>query len=170
MFPGAVQDPNKPCELHPTAVGGAGIPTVTREALAQHGSEAEEIWLSILGQVFDVTAGKDRFYGPGKGYAFFAGRDGSKAYITGLFDEALGDLTDDISGLDGQLVDGINGWREFFHQRYKFVGNLAGGYFYEEDGAAKPTVEQVLKAMEAKDKQRKARAAEDAAAKEADNP
>lgn len=40
------------------------------------------ILLTIVGHVFDVTAGKE-FYAPGQGYDFFTFRDGSRAFVTG---------------------------------------------------------------------------------------
>ncbi len=37
------------------------------------------------------------YYGPGGGYAFFSGKDGSRAFVSGQFD-AEG-LVEDVSGL-----------------------------------------------------------------------
>jgi len=47
-------------------------------------------------QVYDVSKGAS-YYGPGGGYAFFAGKDGSRAFVSGQFD-AEG-LVEDVSGL-----------------------------------------------------------------------
>lgn len=44
---------------------------------------------SIVGHVFDVSNGR-HFYGPGGGYEFFTFRDGSRAFVTGKFDEVRG--------------------------------------------------------------------------------
>eukprot|EP00879_Flechtneria_rotunda_P007839 GHRR01008215.1.p1 GENE.GHRR01008215.1~~GHRR01008215.1.p1 ORF type:complete len:200 (+),score=77.25 GHRR01008215.1:114-713(+) len=60
---------------------------ITQQQLAQYkGSEdgTRPIYMAILGQVFDVSA-KPEFYGPGGGYAHFAGTDGSKSFITGVY-------------------------------------------------------------------------------------
>ena len=38
--------------------------------------------LAVLGQVYDVTEGK-QYYGKGEGYQGFAGRDASKAFVSG---------------------------------------------------------------------------------------
>ena len=54
------------------------------------------IYIAILGQVFDVSKAPN-FYGPQGGYGFFAGKDASRAYVTGQFDSE--GLTDDVSGL-----------------------------------------------------------------------
>ena len=51
--------------------------------------------LSILGKVYDVTAGR-WVYGPRGTYHFFAGRDASRAYVTGCFETHL---THDVRGL-----------------------------------------------------------------------
>ena len=48
--------------------------------------EGKGPYLAVLGQVFDVSKGKDH-YGPGGGYSFFSGIDGSRAFVTGEFNE-----------------------------------------------------------------------------------
>ena len=55
------------------------------------------LYIALLGQVFDVSKGKDH-YGPGGGYSFFAAKDGSRAFVTGEFNEE--GLSDDVTGLD----------------------------------------------------------------------
>ena len=55
----------------------------------------------MLGEVFDVTKG-ERHYRPGQPYAFFTGRDGSRAFTTGDFTET--GLTDDLTGLSADQV------------------------------------------------------------------
>lgn len=58
----------------------------TKEELKQYdGSvKGKGPYLAVLGQVFDVSKGMD-FYGPGGGYSFFSGIDGSRAFITGNY-------------------------------------------------------------------------------------
>ena len=55
------------------------VPTVeptrvfTKEELAKYkGENGGDVYLAIMGRVFDVTKGRD-FYGPGGGYSFFSG-------------------------------------------------------------------------------------------------
>lgn len=60
----------------------------TTSELKQYTGEDPDkpIYLAILGQVFDVTKGKEH-YGKGGGYGFFSGRDGTRAFVTGDFTE-----------------------------------------------------------------------------------
>lgn len=84
------------------------------------------IYLAILGRVFDVSKGKD-FYGPGAGgYSGFAGRDGSRAFVTGKFDD-LG-LNDDIQDLTDEQIFSIFEWLDFYtnEDKYVFVGYVEG--------------------------------------------
>ena len=68
------------------------------ELKAYDGSEGSPgLYIALLGQVFDVSKGKDH-YGPGGGYSFFAAKDGSRAFVTGEFNEE--GLTDDVTNLD----------------------------------------------------------------------
>eukprot|EP00980_Cylindrotheca_fusiformis_P022287 scaffold9176_cov129-Cylindrotheca_fusiformis.AAC.11 len=58
---------------------------VTREELeSKTGENGSDVWLSILGEVYDVTAGRD-YYGPGASYNMLASRDSSVPFITGTF-------------------------------------------------------------------------------------
>ena len=57
---------------------------------------SKPIYLAINGTIFDVTAGKHT-YGPGGSYEVFAGRDATRAFVTGCF---LEDRTGDIRGAE----------------------------------------------------------------------
>lgn len=109
----------------------------TRDELAAHGDGAPTLLLAVLGSVYDVSAGRGAFYGPGQEYAYFVGRDASRAFVTG---NASADLTDDLSALrsDREYLS-VVGWRRFYerHEAYTREGRLAGGAFY--DGAGEPT-------------------------------
>lgn len=48
-----------------------------------------------MGRVYDVTSGR-LIYGPRGSYHFFAGRDASRAFVTGCFETHL---THDLRGL-----------------------------------------------------------------------
>ena len=80
------------------------------------------IYLAINGVVYDVTAGKD-YYGPEGGYHFFAGKDASRAYVTGCFETHL---THDLRGLTPDQVKQIDTWQAFYedHAKYFRVGKV----------------------------------------------
>lgn len=100
------------------------------------------ILLGVLGSVFDVTKGRSH-YGPGGGYNHFAGRDASRAFVSGNF---TGDgLTDTLRDLSSAQVKSVVDWRDFYFRSYTYVGKLVGRY-YDNDG--NPT--KYLKGVEAK--------------------
>jgi predicted heme/steroid binding protein len=118
------------------------------------GENGPEIWLSIVGKVYDVTSGRD-FYGPGSGYAAFAGTDASVAYVTGKFtaEEAAKGL-DSISSIQ---VAAINDWAGFYDKsvKYNFVGLLVDPRFYDEEGKPnQPLIEHQKVAEERQEKDR----------------
>lgn len=107
----------------------------TLHELKKYTNLKDGLYLSILGQVFDVSKGA-KHYGPGASYHVFTGRDASLAFITGEF-EGKG-LTDDISSLSVQQVKALNDWVQFYDKNYIYKGKLNGRY-YNEDGS--PTKE-----------------------------
>ncbi|XP_057821052.2 membrane-associated progesterone-binding protein 4 [Cryptomeria japonica] len=116
----------------------------TKEELAKYNGTEEDlpILLGILGSVFDVTKGRSH-YGVGGSYNHFAGRDASRAFVSGNF---TGDgLTDQVKDLANTEIKSIVDWRNFYHRSYIYVGNLVGRYYNRE---GKPTKE--LKGVEAK--------------------
>ena len=58
------------------------------------------VYLALNGTIYDVSAGR-HLYGPGGSYSFFAGRDASRAFVTGCFDI---DLTPDMRGAEETYV------------------------------------------------------------------
>ena len=93
-----------------------------------------EIWLSILGEVYDVSSGA-RFYGPEGGYRGFAGRDATRAFHTGEFDDA--GLVPNLDGLPHDACLALEEWAGFYRSadEYPRVGVLAPGEFHDERGA-----------------------------------
>ncbi len=62
----------------------------------------------MLGEVFDVTAGR-RFYAPPSHYSYFSGKDGSRAFVTGEFSNDAPRPGHDVSDLsDSQVIDHTN--------------------------------------------------------------
>lgn len=103
----------------------------TKEELAKYkGENGGDIYLALMGRVFDVTRGRD-YYGPGGGYSFFSGVDGSRAFVTGDFKPE--GLIDDITGLGSQDYIGLRDWLDFYMKDYQYIGKLQG-LFYDADG------------------------------------
>ncbi|XP_041456647.1 neuferricin-like [Lytechinus variegatus] len=100
--------------------------------------------IAIMGKVFDVSKG-EKHYGPGGGYSFFAGRDGSKAYVSGDFTEE--GLIPDVAGLTPKDMVGIDDWVSFFEKEYTYVGKLIG-HFYNDEGEPTNNLRAAHKAIE----------------------
>lgn len=114
-------------EANNPAVGclAKGLKVYTKADLLKHTKASERIWLGFLGEVFDVTEGK--FYHPGGAYAFFAGVDGTRAFLSGHFIKA--ELIDDITDLDDSYLQGLETWLNMYHEKYKHLGYVIGAYY-----------------------------------------
>lgn len=110
----------------------------TVDELAKYdGSDPDlPIYLSVNGKVYDVTKGKD-YYGKGGSYAFFAGKDASRAYITGCFKEHL---THDLRGLSKKQLTGLQNWIDLYEKspKYFFVGIMKFKPLTDDDPIPKP--------------------------------
>jgi len=113
-----------------------GVKLFTKEELAKYdGSPGSPgLYLALMGQVFDVSKGKD-YYGPGGGYSFFSGRDASRAFVTGDFEEK--GLIDNVEGLTKDDYMGLEEWSSFYNKDYTKVG-LVSGNFYTPAGLPTP--------------------------------
>ncbi|GJQ75665.1 hypothetical protein Trydic_g17740 [Trypoxylus dichotomus] len=103
------------------------------------GINKKELYLAVLGNVFDVTKGAQH-YGPGKTYNIFIGRDASRNFIDGKFNQ--GDASDDIINLSHKDLLSIHDWLRFYKKEYKKVGILSGRH-YNENGSLTPYGKQV---------------------------
>jgi len=107
---------------------------ITQNELEQKtGADGSQIWLSILGDVYDVSQGAS-FYGKGTSYGTFAGRDCSVCFVSGVFTaEEAQKNTDELSDT---MLAGILDWCRFYatHSSYKFVGFLVDPRYYNEKG------------------------------------
>ena len=114
------------------------IPLLTKEELAKHGFNGpnKPLLLAVMGRVYNVEKGKDHYYGPNGGYNFFSGRDGTRAFVTGEFNEK--GLIDDIRGLKPAEINELQTWIDFYNKDYTFYGKVIGA-FYDKDG--RPTEE-----------------------------
>ncbi|MBE7181334.1 MAG: cytochrome b5 domain-containing protein, partial [Terriglobus roseus] len=75
-----------------------GPVNLTPDELAKYdgSDETKPVYLAINGTIFDVSAGRNT-YGPGGSYSVFAGRDATRAFVTGCF---LEDRTPDLRGAE----------------------------------------------------------------------
>ncbi|KAI5615544.1 neuferricin precursor [Silurus asotus] len=108
---------------------------LSKEELSLYNGEKDSkgLYLAILGHVFNVEKGR-KHYGPAGGYRVFAGRDASRAFVTGDFTDS--GLTDDVSDLSPSQIVALYDWLAFYQKDYTAVGKVIGR-FYSEGG--KPT-------------------------------
>jgi len=98
--------------------------TVTRDELAEaDGLDGAPAYLSIRGRVYDVSAGA-AFYGPGKRYHAFVGKDATRAFALGC--TAARCISSDTAGLTPAQLKEIDRWTELYetHDKYTYVGRL----------------------------------------------
>lgn len=106
---------------------------ISREELSSHvgtgdvpdGYAHAPIYLGVSGKVYDVSFGGVMFYGPGGGYARFAGKNASRALAKMSFDPK--DTEDpDISELTEKEKKILSDWIKTFEERkmYPCVGRL----------------------------------------------
>jgi predicted heme/steroid binding protein len=118
-----------------------------------------DLWMSIMGEVYDVSSGKE-FYGEGGPYSIFSGLDGSVPFITGVFtkDEAK----KGIDVLEPRELLALDKWRSFYEEgdKYPFIGLLEGD-LYDKDGQPtdmlKKAREQIAEAKVVADAKQKER-------------
>lgn len=94
------------------------------------GKGSPGLYLAVLGQVFDVRKGT-KHYGPSGSYRFFAGRDASRAFVSGDFTDS--GLVDDVTGLSPTEMLSLQDWLIFYKREYIYKGRLAGTY-YDHNG------------------------------------
>lgn len=99
------------------------------------------MWLSLLGEVYDVTGGPD-YYAPGASYGAFTGRDASVPFCTGKFNSEEAEKSPEV--LKNSDLVGLVDWRDFYrkHEVYKFVGKLLDPRYYDEHG--EPTQDMMV--------------------------
>ncbi|CAB3228586.1 unnamed protein product [Arctia plantaginis] len=104
----------------------------SEQELAQfNGIEKSNLYLAVLGVVFDVTKGK-KYYEKGSGYHYFVGKDGSRALVTGDFKDESQDK-DHVMDLSCNELSTVLHWRNTFEKKYDEIGILSGR-FYDNNG------------------------------------
>ena len=103
------------------------IKVITRRDLSESKSR---LLLSIVNHVFDVSKGA-AFYGKDGHYAGFVGRDATRAFATGEFDEE--ELSESVDGLSALECQSVLEWLGFYKKnaKYTFVGYLEEGMYID---------------------------------------
>ena len=107
--------------------------TQSQLSLYDGSNPSQPIYLAILGKIFDVSRAPEHYSQEG-GYGFFSGRDGSRAFITGQFNEA--GLIDKVDDLNNAQIKALFDWVQFYEEEYILVGYLVGTFY---DGQGNPT-------------------------------
>mmetsp|Transcript_5132 Transcript_5132/g.12275 ORF Transcript_5132/g.12275 Transcript_5132/m.12275 type:complete len:178 (-) Transcript_5132:252-785(-) len=121
---------------------------VTMEELkTKNGENNSLIWLSMLGKVYDVTAGKE-YYGPGESYNSLTAADTSVPFVSGTFTPEEAEK-DPVELSDSDLT-GLLEWQKFYadSDKYHFVGKLVDPRYYDEKGNEQPSLVTVQERME----------------------
>jgi single-stranded DNA-specific DHH superfamily exonuclease len=122
------------------STNGDGVRMITMEELRRNdGNQTDRLWLSILGKVYDVTAG-EQYYRKGAPYQVFVGRDANVPFITGNFSDE--EAKRPLVSLSPVELYSLETWSDFYNteEKYKFVGLLIGE-LYDEQG--NPTEEHL---------------------------
>ena len=103
--------------------GGEQIGDITPDELAKHDGKDpfRPIYLSIKGVVYDVTPGRS-FYGPGGGYATFAGKECARALAKMSMTAA--DICGDLEGCSEKELGVLADWEAKLSAKYKSVGKV----------------------------------------------
>jgi hypothetical protein len=70
----------------------------------------------------------------------FAGRDATRAFVTGNFE--VDQLQDDVTDLETAAFSGIREWAQFYERDYVRIGRLVGSY-YDSNGCPTSKWEKV---------------------------
>ena len=105
----------------------------TAEELTKYDGSANSlgIYLVIMGEVYDVEKGKQHYAPPDGTYQIFVGKDATRAFLTGEFDEYKEELAD-ISGLRGSELLSLTTWKKFYVDTYPYKGKVVGLYYDAE--------------------------------------
>ena len=82
------------------------------------------IYLGVKGNVYDVSYGGADFYGPGKSYNLFAGRDASRS-LAKVSLEAADAESRDLSDLTEEQLKTLDDWEAKISKKYPIVGTMA---------------------------------------------
>lgn len=94
------------------------------------GKSKPHILTSVGHNIYDVSSAP-HFYGPNGSYSALAGRDASPSLSSGRIQKLMSDRLQQFEQLayyQGPEREALNGWIEFFNQRYPQVGTLVSAH------------------------------------------
>ncbi|CAG9333266.1 unnamed protein product [Blepharisma stoltei] len=103
---------------------------LTREQLKEYDGTNGKTYLACGGIIFDVSESPS--YAKGGGYSMFAGRDASVSLAKMSFDKKLLDMTVEEAELTEGQKESIEGWVEFYTEKYPIVGELVTSQHRED--------------------------------------
>lgn len=145
----AADDDSSAASTDPITDGTAPVPggrvfTAAELALA-NGVDSENLYLAIIGKVYDVSAGTE-YYGPEGPYHVFVGRDAPVPFVSGVFtDEEAAKPWD---ALEVKQHGSLLSWMDFYknEEKYPLIGVVQGA-FYNGQGQPLPELQRVAEAM-----------------------
>lgn len=99
---------------------GTPVLLTDSEMASYDGSDpSKPIYIAINGTVWDVSS-NPRTYGPGGSYSVFSGKDCARAFAT----NCLNHLTHDIRDIKSDERRRLQGWEDWFDDKYFRVGEV----------------------------------------------
>ncbi|KRX38535.1 Neuferricin [Trichinella murrelli] len=89
--------------------------------------KSKGLYLAILGRIYDVSRGREH-YGPGGAYHIFAGRDATRAFVTG--DLSAEGASDDLTNLSNEEIIAVQQWADFYDKEYELVGDSSHTFHF----------------------------------------
>lgn len=98
-----------------------------RELSNFNGFDLEKIYISVKGNIYDVSKGR-QFYGPSGPYSNFAGHDASRGLALNSFEieniRSWDQPIDDLKDLTDDELKSLDNWENMFKGKYPCVGTL----------------------------------------------
>ena len=95
---------------------------LTVEELEQYDGRNGKIFIACSGVIFDVT--ESPTYQPKGSYAMFAGKDTTVALAKYSFNKKWLTMRPEEADLTEGQLKAVEGWKEFFTEKYPVVGEL----------------------------------------------
>jgi membrane-associated progesterone receptor component len=112
---------------------GVPLPRLDAETLAAfNGCNGQPIYLSVKNIVYDVSAGRD-FYGPGKPYGVFAGKEVSRCLAKMQINDAEANAS--WRTLNDEHKATLGEWEAKIRAKYPIAGAFQPDPHYEARGA-----------------------------------